>query len=98
MLFERPGKLDWLFFFPLEWMREKNYSPAKVRNRDVYFRYFLEWCDERSLVRPSEITKPSLTARFFVPYYCDLTSEHNKAHHLRIKVHNGFAAVLQRNI
>jgi integrase/recombinase XerD len=44
----------------LEWMREKNYSPATVRSRDVYLRYFLEWCEERSLIRPSEITKPIL--------------------------------------
>lgn len=54
----------------LEWMREKNYSPATVRSRDAYLRYFLQWCDERSLTRPNEITKPILERyqRFLYTY------------------------------
>lgn len=44
----------------LEWMREKDYSPATVRSRDAYLHYFLEWCDERIFTRPNEITKPIL--------------------------------------
>lgn len=44
----------------LEWLAERNYSPATIRSRDVYLRYFLQWCDERSLSRPTEVTKPIL--------------------------------------
>jgi len=44
----------------LEWLRQKNYSEATVRSRTVYLRYFSEWCEDRSLFRPSEITKPVL--------------------------------------
>lgn len=44
----------------LEWMREKNYSPATISSRDAYLRYFVQWCDDRSLTRPNEITKPIL--------------------------------------
>jgi len=44
----------------LEWMRQKNYSEATVKGRIAYLRYFLEWCEERSLSKPTEITKPVL--------------------------------------
>ena len=44
----------------LDWLAERNYSPATIRSRDVYLRYFLQWCDERSLSRPTEVTKPIL--------------------------------------
>lgn len=44
----------------LQWLAERNYSPATIRGRDVYLRYFLQWCEDRSLTRPAEITKPIL--------------------------------------
>lgn len=44
----------------LEWMRVKNYSDRTTENREVYLRYFIEWCEERGLSRPQEITKPIL--------------------------------------
>lgn len=44
----------------LQWLSERNYSLATIRSRDAYLRYFLQWCDERSLIRPNEITKPIL--------------------------------------
>jgi len=42
----------------LRWQAEKNYSPKTIENREVYLRYFIQWCDERSLSRPQDITKP----------------------------------------
>jgi integrase/recombinase XerD len=61
----------------LEWMREKNYSAATVHGRDVYLRYFLQWCEERSLFRPSEITKPILERyqRYLYTYRKERTGE-----------------------
>jgi integrase/recombinase XerD len=44
----------------LQWMLEKNYSPRTVDNRELYLRYFIQWCDERGLTRPTEITRPIL--------------------------------------
>ncbi len=44
----------------LEWMRERHYSDRTVRMRDVYLGYFLQWCDARSIGRPTELTRPIL--------------------------------------
>ena len=44
----------------LEWMRVKNYSDRTTENREVYLRYFIQWCDDRGLTQPQEITKPIL--------------------------------------
>ena len=44
----------------LQWMLEKNYSINTVANREDYLRYFISWCDERGLTRPTEITRPIL--------------------------------------
>jgi len=42
----------------LEWMRVKNYSDRTTENREVYLRYFIDWCEARGLSRPQDITKP----------------------------------------
>lgn len=44
----------------LAWQREKNYSEKTIEGREVYLRYFIQWCDERGLGRPPDITKPIL--------------------------------------
>ena len=44
----------------LDWLRIQNYSPQTVKGRDHYLSVFIVWCDERSLKRPNEITKPIL--------------------------------------
>jgi len=44
----------------LDWMRVKNYSERTVGNREVYLRYFIEWCGERGVVQPAEVTKAIL--------------------------------------
>ncbi|MCP3880421.1 MAG: site-specific tyrosine recombinase XerC [Sulfitobacter sp.] len=44
----------------LDWLRINNYSPATVKGREHYLSVFIVWCDERSLKRPNEITKPIL--------------------------------------
>ena len=42
----------------LAWMRVKNYSDRTTENREVYLRYFIEWCEARGLGQPQEVTKP----------------------------------------
>jgi integrase/recombinase XerD len=44
----------------LEWQRVQNYAARTIENREVYLRYFIEWCEERGLSRPQDITKPIL--------------------------------------
>jgi integrase/recombinase XerD len=42
----------------LEWMRIRNYSDRTTENREVYLRYFFDWCEERGVSRPQDVTKP----------------------------------------
>ncbi|MEJ1334504.1 MAG: site-specific tyrosine recombinase XerC [Candidatus Sedimenticola sp. (ex Thyasira tokunagai)] len=44
----------------LDWLQIQNYSKATIKGRDHYLSVFIIWCDERSLKRPNEITKPIL--------------------------------------
>lgn len=49
----------WMHRF-LAYQAERNYSERTVQNRENYLRYFIQWCDDRGLNRPNEITKPIL--------------------------------------
>jgi len=44
----------------LEALRVQNYSEYTVKNRRVHIGFFLEWCANRSLSEPSDITRPVL--------------------------------------
>jgi integrase/recombinase XerD len=44
----------------LAWQQERQYSAATVRHGEECLRVFINWCDERGLGRPQEITKPIL--------------------------------------
>ena len=44
----------------LEWLQVKNYSASTIEGREYFLLLFLEWCGQRGLIRPSEITKPIL--------------------------------------
>jgi integrase/recombinase XerD len=61
----------------LEWMQIRNYSKETVRNRRVYLGYFIAWCQERGITRPSEVTKPILERyqRFLYHYRKQKTGE-----------------------
>jgi integrase/recombinase XerD len=43
-----------------EWMRVKNYSEETVICRHCVLNRFIRWAEERSVVRPNEVTKPIL--------------------------------------
>ncbi len=51
------GRLAEEFF---TWLAVRNYSERTIGNRRLYLGYFIDWCADRSLVRPGEITKPIL--------------------------------------
>jgi len=44
----------------LEWMRVQNYSEETVILWEKYLRYFIQWCDERSVRQPAEVTRALL--------------------------------------
>ncbi|MEW4368072.1 site-specific tyrosine recombinase XerC [Aliikangiella maris] len=41
----------------LEWMGIRNYSDKSKESRELYINYFIQWCEERGLTQPAEITK-----------------------------------------
>lgn len=49
-----------LFAEHLNTLRVKDYSDHTVRSRHMNVRFFLEWCGERGLTEPTEITRPVL--------------------------------------
>ena len=54
----------------LEWMRVQNYSERTAENRETYLTLFIEWCHERGVTRPNEVTKPVLDRyRKWLYYY-----------------------------
>ena len=57
-----PHPIDHTGFMPylnqfLEWATVRNYSPRTVEIYRQHIRFFIQWCDERSLHRPHEITR-----------------------------------------
>ena len=44
----------------LEWLEIKNYAARTVENREVYLAFFIQWCEQRSVLYPQEVTKPIL--------------------------------------
>jgi integrase/recombinase XerD len=44
----------------LQWLAVKNYSDKTIHGREFFLLWFLEWCGQRGLIRPGEITKPIL--------------------------------------
>ena len=41
----------------LEWLAERGYSPWTVHHRRSYLGYFVEWCAERGIAEPQELTR-----------------------------------------
>ncbi len=41
----------------IEWMGVRNYSLKSAESRLLYINYFMQWCEERGLTQPCEITK-----------------------------------------
>jgi integrase/recombinase XerD len=58
-----PSELDGMGRYAEEfftWLLARNYAERTVGNRRQYLGYFIEWCAERGLTKPGEITKPIL--------------------------------------
>ncbi len=44
----------------IEWMEVQNWSEVTIKNRRFHLIRFIEWCDERGISYPNEVTKPIL--------------------------------------
>jgi len=44
----------------LEWMQATNYAKRTVSYRRKYVGHFIDWCEERGVSRPGEVTRPIL--------------------------------------
>lgn len=55
-----PGGLRATMREHLEWMAVRHYAQGSLNGRADALRWFAEWCEERSLSRPEEVTKPIL--------------------------------------
>jgi integrase/recombinase XerD len=42
----------------LEHIAVRNFSPRTIEARIVYLNAFIRWCEDRAIVRPSDVTKP----------------------------------------
>ena len=43
-----------------DWMGAMHYSAHTVKNRRIELGYFIDWCEERSITRPDEVTRALL--------------------------------------
>lgn len=44
----------------LAWLRVRNYSEQTIAGRELFLCSLIDWCGQRGLIRPGEITKPIL--------------------------------------
>ncbi|WP_207005677.1 site-specific tyrosine recombinase XerC [Trinickia mobilis] len=44
----------------LDWLKVRRYSERTLRTKEAHLRKFIEWCDERGLTYPQEVTRPVL--------------------------------------
>jgi integrase/recombinase XerD len=56
---DRQGMLALMGEF-FEWMQAKNFSEQTVDTRRRQLGYFIDWCAARGIIRPAEVTKPTV--------------------------------------
>src|SRR5262245_57377423 len=60
----------------LAFSRVQGYSPHTLQSRESHLRFFLLWCEERGLLRPSDITRPILERyQRHLHHYCKRNGE-----------------------
>jgi len=55
----RGGFRSFLIEF-IEWMDAMHYSPSTTKNRRIDLGYFIDWCEERSIMTPHDVTRAML--------------------------------------
>jgi len=44
----------------LDWMAARHYAEQSIKNRRIELGYFIDWCEERNILRPDEVTRSLL--------------------------------------
>ena len=44
----------------LDWMAARHFSPHTIKNRRIEMGYFIDWCEERGIHRPDDVTRAML--------------------------------------
>lgn len=44
----------------LDWMAARHYAEQSIKNRRIELGYFIDWCEERNILRPDEVTRALL--------------------------------------
>ena len=57
---ETPGGYRAYLIEFIDWMGAMHYSEHTIKNRRIELGYFIEWCEERSITRPDEVTRALL--------------------------------------
>jgi hypothetical protein len=47
-----PNGLRWMLMHFLEWLAVHNYSNRTIEDRRTHILSFIEWCEERGIIRP----------------------------------------------
>jgi integrase/recombinase XerD len=55
-----PESLYYYLLRFLEWCKVQHLSPRTIEGREVFIGKFIQWCDDRGLAHPADITKPIL--------------------------------------
>jgi integrase/recombinase XerD len=55
-----PTEMEVMIMRHFEWMRVRNYSEETIEGRSLTLKYFSQWCEERGITRPQEVTRPVL--------------------------------------
>ena len=44
----------------LDWMAARHYAEQSIKNRRIELGYFIDWCEERNILRPDDVTRALL--------------------------------------
>lgn len=57
---ETPGGFRAYLIEFLDWMAARRFSLHTIKNRRIELGYFIDWCEERSIERPNDVTRAML--------------------------------------
>ncbi len=57
---DTPGGFRAYLIDHVAWLRAMQYSESLIKNRRIELGYFIEWCEERSIARPGDVTRAML--------------------------------------
>ena len=92
---KNPSKMEIMIRRYLEWIRTRGYAAMTVKGRGYDLGYFRQWCDDRGITSPHEVTRQVIERyQSFLHYSQNKTKKGQKlsprTQHLRITALQGF--------